>query len=40
MYATMLKLNKTKTWVDQETKDEVFAKINETLTWLDEKVKE
>ena len=40
LYESMLKMNGTKEWVPQETKDEVFLKLNETIDWLDEKVAE
>lgn len=40
LYSDMSYLNKTKTWIDPDIKNEVFVYINETIAWIDEKVLE
>ena len=38
LYDQMLKLNITKTWIEQTEKDAVFTKIEETKKWLSEMI--
>ena len=40
LYADMKELNKTKTWIEEDTRQAVFASINETIAWIDARVEE
>ena len=40
LYSDMSKLNRTKTWIDADTRQQVFLNINDTIVWLNEKAEE